>query len=170
MIRAGMRITNVETIHLRLPEIELRADGTQDAFIIRIDTDEGVSGYGEADTSPTVAQAFVDMPASHSMLVGMRETLLALRHSEQLLLTLVIPLALLVGLTLLRGLVDLPDPRVNAAPLPVSRRREPVAAALVIVVKRFQHGRALFGAPGRDAIDDQTAEQTGAPPGGRSGR
>jgi L-rhamnonate dehydratase len=76
MIRAGMRITNVETIHLRLPEIELRADGTQDAFIIRIDTDEGVSGYGEADTSPTVAQAFVDMPASHSMLVGMRQTLL----------------------------------------------------------------------------------------------
>ena len=65
-----MRITNVETIHLRLPEIELRADGTQDAFIVRIDTDEGVSGYGEADTSPTVAQAFVDMPASHSMLVG----------------------------------------------------------------------------------------------------
>jgi ABC-2 type transport system permease protein len=43
------------------------------------------------------------------------ETLLALRHSEQLLLTLVIPLALLVGLTVLRGLVDLPDPRVNAA-------------------------------------------------------
>ncbi|MDL5158033.1 ABC transporter permease [Actinomycetospora sp. Odt1-22] len=43
------------------------------------------------------------------------ETLLALRHSEQLLLTLVIPLALLVGLTLLEGLVELPEPRVNAA-------------------------------------------------------
>ena len=51
MIRAEMRITNVETIHLRLPEIELRADGTQDAFIVRIDTDEGVSGYGEADSA-----------------------------------------------------------------------------------------------------------------------
>ena len=76
MISAEMRITHVETIHLRLPEIELRADGTQDAFIVRIDTDEGVSGYGEADTSPSVAQAFVDMPASHSMLVGMRQTLL----------------------------------------------------------------------------------------------
>ena len=56
MIRAEMRITNVETIVLRLPEIELRADGTQDAFIVRIDTDEGVSGYGEADTSPSVAR------------------------------------------------------------------------------------------------------------------
>ena len=76
MISAEMRITNVETIILRLPEIELRADGTQDAFIVRIDTDEGVSGYGEADTSPSVAAAFIDMPASHSMLVGMRETLL----------------------------------------------------------------------------------------------
>ena len=71
-----MRITNVETIILRLPEIELRADGTQDAFIVRIDTDEGISGYGEADTSPSVAAAFIDMPASHSMLVGMRDTLL----------------------------------------------------------------------------------------------
>jgi len=81
MIRAGMRISNIETIHLRLPEIELRADGTQDAFIVRIDTDEGISGYGEADTSPTVAQAFVDMPASHSLLVGMRETLLAATRS-----------------------------------------------------------------------------------------
>jgi ABC-2 type transport system permease protein len=43
------------------------------------------------------------------------ETVLALRHSEQLLLTLVIPVALLVGLTLLQGLIDLPAPRVNAA-------------------------------------------------------
>ena len=76
MIRPDMRITNVETIILRLPEIELRADGTQDAFIVRLDTDEGVSGYGEADTSPSVAAAFIDMPSSHSMLVGMRETLI----------------------------------------------------------------------------------------------
>ena len=54
------------------------------------------------------------------------ETLLALRHSEQLLLTLVIPLALLVGLTLLRGLVDLPDPRVERGPGHRPRARDDV--------------------------------------------
>jgi ABC-2 type transport system permease protein len=41
------------------------------------------------------------------------ETRLALRQGEQVLLTLIIPLALLVGLTLLR-VVPLPEPRVTA--------------------------------------------------------
>lgn len=41
------------------------------------------------------------------------EATLALRNGEQVLLTLLIPLALLVGLTLLR-VIPLPDPRVNA--------------------------------------------------------
>jgi ABC-2 type transport system permease protein len=42
------------------------------------------------------------------------ETRLALRQGEQVLLTLIIPLALLVGLSLLR-VVPLPEPRVDAA-------------------------------------------------------
>lgn len=42
------------------------------------------------------------------------ETRLALRQGEQVLLTLIIPLAILVGLTLLRGVIALPEPRVAA--------------------------------------------------------
>src|SRR4051812_18213455 len=68
-----MRITRVEPIVLRLPEIELRADGTQDAFIVRIETDEGLFGIGEADTAPAVARAAVDMPASHAIAQGLGE-------------------------------------------------------------------------------------------------
>ena len=67
-----MRITRVEPIVLRLPEIELRADGTQDAFIVRIETDEGLFGIGEADTAPAVARAAVEMPASHMIARGAR--------------------------------------------------------------------------------------------------
>jgi L-rhamnonate dehydratase len=68
-----MRITRVEPIVLRLPEIELRADGTQDAFIVRIETDEGLFGIGEADTAPAVARAAVEMPASHAIAQGLGE-------------------------------------------------------------------------------------------------
>lgn len=41
------------------------------------------------------------------------EALLTLRNSEQVLLTLLIPVALLVGLTL-TGIVDLPEPRIDS--------------------------------------------------------
>ena len=48
-----MRITDVEPIVLRLDRVDTtRADGTQDAFLVRIHTDEGIVGVGEADTSP----------------------------------------------------------------------------------------------------------------------
>ena len=43
-----MRITDVRAVHLSLPSIANRSDGTQDALIVRIDTDAGISGIGEA--------------------------------------------------------------------------------------------------------------------------
>ena len=39
-----MKITNVEALYLRLPEVNDRADGTQDTLIVRVHTDEGISG------------------------------------------------------------------------------------------------------------------------------
>ena len=71
-----MRITDVEPIVLRLPEVDTgRADGTQDAFLVRIHTDEGIVGIGEADTSPYLARTVVEMPSSHSIARGLRELL-----------------------------------------------------------------------------------------------
>jgi L-alanine-DL-glutamate epimerase-like enolase superfamily enzyme len=71
-----MRITEVEAIPLRLPEIDAeRCDGTQDALIIRVHTDEGVVGLGEVDSSPTVAKAIVDAPPSHAIARGLRSIL-----------------------------------------------------------------------------------------------
>jgi L-rhamnonate dehydratase len=72
-----VRITDVEPIVLRLPQVDAtRADGTQDAFLVRVHTDEGVVGLGEADTAPLLARTIVEMPASHSLARGLREVLL----------------------------------------------------------------------------------------------
>jgi L-alanine-DL-glutamate epimerase-like enolase superfamily enzyme len=71
-----MRITDIEAIVVRLPEVDVgRADGTQDAFLVRVHTDEGLVGVGEADTSPYLARTMVDMPASHAISRGARELL-----------------------------------------------------------------------------------------------
>jgi L-alanine-DL-glutamate epimerase-like enolase superfamily enzyme len=71
-----MRITDVEPIVLRLDRVDTtRADGTQDAFLVRIHTDEGIVGVGEADTSPYVARTIVEMPSSHSIARGLKEVL-----------------------------------------------------------------------------------------------
>lgn len=72
-----MKITEVETIYLKLPEVDAsRCDGTQDTLLIRIHTDEGITGIGETDSSPLVVKAVVDAPASHSIAVGLRSLLI----------------------------------------------------------------------------------------------
>jgi len=71
-----MKITDVEPIVLRLPQVDTaRADGTQDAFLVRVHTDEGIVGLGEADTAPLLARTIVEMPSSHSLARGLREVL-----------------------------------------------------------------------------------------------
>lgn len=68
-----MKITNVEAIILKLPEISSAADGTQDDLIIVVETDEGITGYGEVDTAPYVGKAVVDSYMSHGTCYGLRE-------------------------------------------------------------------------------------------------
>ena len=68
-----MKITNVQAIALRLPEISSAADGTQDDLIIIVETDEGITGYGEVDTAPGVGKAVVDAYMSHGTCYGLCE-------------------------------------------------------------------------------------------------
>ena len=53
-----------------------RADSSQDAFLVRVHTDEGIVGLGEADSSPYLLRAAVEMPSSHAVACGLRELLL----------------------------------------------------------------------------------------------
>ena len=72
-----MRIVDVEPIVLRLDHVDTaRADGTQDAFLVRVHTDEGLIGLGEADTAPYLARTMIEMPSSHAVARGLRELLL----------------------------------------------------------------------------------------------
>lgn len=71
-----MYITDVEAIILRQPKVDIsKADGSQDALLIRVDTDEGITGYGEVDSLPPVIKAIVDAPASHAIASGLRALL-----------------------------------------------------------------------------------------------
>jgi L-rhamnonate dehydratase len=71
-----MKITDVQAIILKLPVIEEIADGTQDALLVRVYTDEGYIGLGEVDSSPYIAKAVIDAPRSHSIACGLRELLI----------------------------------------------------------------------------------------------
>ncbi len=68
-----MKITDVKAIVLRLPEISSAADGTQDDLIIMVETDEGITGYGEVDTAPYVGKAIVEAYMSHGTCYGLKE-------------------------------------------------------------------------------------------------
>lgn len=72
-----MKITDLEVIYLKLPQIDItRCDGTQDTTIVRIHTDEGISGVGEIDSLPVVMKSIIDAPASHSIANGLKELLI----------------------------------------------------------------------------------------------
>jgi L-alanine-DL-glutamate epimerase-like enolase superfamily enzyme len=68
-----MRITQVEAIHLRLPDVNERCDGSQDTLVVKVHTDAGVTGIGEVDSSPSVAKAIIDAPMSHKICRGLAE-------------------------------------------------------------------------------------------------
>ncbi|HVY99910.1 MAG TPA: mandelate racemase/muconate lactonizing enzyme family protein [Dongiaceae bacterium] len=73
-----MRITKVEAILLRPPgpiKTDI-ADGSQDALIVRVHTDAGIVGLGEVDSSPHVAKAIIEAPASHKIASGLGAVLI----------------------------------------------------------------------------------------------
>jgi L-alanine-DL-glutamate epimerase-like enolase superfamily enzyme len=68
-----VRITGVEALLLRQPGAidETISDGSQDALVVRVHTDEGLVGLGEVDSQPHVAKAVIEAPASHMMATGL---------------------------------------------------------------------------------------------------
>src|SRR6184192_2050435 len=68
-----MKITRVEPIHLRLPDVNERCDGSQETLVVKVHTDAGVTGVGEVDSSSLVAKAFIEAPLSHKICRGLAE-------------------------------------------------------------------------------------------------
>jgi len=71
-----MKITDVQAIYLRLPEIQQRTDSSQDALLVKVSTDAGLVGWGEIDGCPLVAKAVIEAGYSHTQVNGLRAILL----------------------------------------------------------------------------------------------
>jgi L-alanine-DL-glutamate epimerase-like enolase superfamily enzyme len=71
-----VKITDVEAIILRQPDVDVaQADGSQDALLIRVHTDAGITGIGEVDSLPPVIRTIVEAPASHANASGLKALL-----------------------------------------------------------------------------------------------
>ena len=70
-----MKITAVEPIHLRVPHVEAIPDGTLDVLIVRIHTDEGITGVGEVTSQSYVCKACFEAPRSAARRHGLTSIL-----------------------------------------------------------------------------------------------
>jgi L-alanine-DL-glutamate epimerase-like enolase superfamily enzyme len=70
-----VKITDVESIVLRLPEVKRIGDGAQSILLIRVHTDAGITGIGEAHSNPTVSKAIIEAPLCSISSCGLRELL-----------------------------------------------------------------------------------------------
>lgn len=70
-----MKITHVVCQILRIPNIIAKTASSQDAVLVRVRTDTGLEGVGEADSAPEVVKAIVDAPFSHNIACGLRQIL-----------------------------------------------------------------------------------------------
>lgn len=61
------RIDSVDFFYLSMPEVTLEADGSQDALLVRVASDEGNVGWGECEASPLTSIAAFVTPKSHGV-------------------------------------------------------------------------------------------------------
>lgn len=73
---SDLKITGVEAIYLRLPEVKQQCDSGQDALIVRVTTDAGIVGYGEVDSNPLAAKGAIEGPFSHTTASGLAHLLI----------------------------------------------------------------------------------------------
>ncbi len=72
-----MKIVGVEAIVVQTPARDRRAaDQTHEAVLIRVTSDDGSVGIGEAAGSPSVVKAFIDEPTSFSWSRGIADLLI----------------------------------------------------------------------------------------------
>ncbi len=73
-----MKIVDVEAIVVKQPTIEDIGDGSQDTVVVRVHTDAGITGVGEADSSPYVVREIIYCPASHIVCKGLRDVIIGM--------------------------------------------------------------------------------------------
>ena len=72
-----MKITDIECHILLVPDVDKEATSSaQDDIVVFVHTDEGITGVGETDVNPWIAKACIEAPGTHTMGLGLKETLL----------------------------------------------------------------------------------------------
>lgn len=71
-----MKVTEVICQLLRVPSVEQKTASSQDAVLVRVRTDNGLEGIGEADSQPEVVKSIIDAPFSHNIACGLRQLLI----------------------------------------------------------------------------------------------
>lgn len=71
----GPKIARVICQVLRGQSIVAKTASCQDVLLVRIQTEDGLEGFGEADSSPEVVKAIIDAPFSHNVAMGLRHIL-----------------------------------------------------------------------------------------------
>src|SRR5436190_9485305 len=70
-----MKIDKILCQVLRVTDVQQKTASSQDVVLVRVRTDTGLEGIGEADASPEVVKAIIDAPFSHNIACGLREIL-----------------------------------------------------------------------------------------------
>lgn len=71
-----MKIDQIVCQILRSKNVSEKTASCQDTVLVRVRSDSGLEGIGEADSSPEVVKAIIDAPFSHNIACGLREILL----------------------------------------------------------------------------------------------
>lgn len=70
-----MKITEIVCQIMRIKNVEAKTASSQDSVLVRVRTDTGLEGIGEADSSPEMVKAVIDAPFSHNVATGLRDLL-----------------------------------------------------------------------------------------------
>jgi L-rhamnonate dehydratase len=70
-ITSELKITGVEAIYLRLPQVKTQCDSGQDALLVKVSTNAGITGYGEVDSNPMAVKGCIEGPFSHTTATGL---------------------------------------------------------------------------------------------------
>ena len=71
-----MKITDVEAVFVSQKQIRAQCDSGQDALLVKVSTDAGITGIGEVDSAPLAAKAVIDGPFSHTISTGLKHLLI----------------------------------------------------------------------------------------------
>ena len=72
-----MKITGIDCHVLLAPNYDKTlTSSAQDSFIVVIQTDAGIRGYGESDVNPWIAKACIEAPGTHTMSLSLRDILI----------------------------------------------------------------------------------------------